>query len=99
MVFYQLRILPGEGEPEGRCDDEWFTSKREALERRRALIEERGENDYVPDLELERVVITRSLPLKQLLLAVLNRRGFVSESEELLGPYVAPPRAADPEDE
>lgn len=99
MVFYQLRICPGEGEAEGENQDEWFSSKREAIRRRQRVIRDRGANEHLMDLEIERVVVTDTLPIKRLLLAVLNGRGFVEESAEILGRYEAPPRARDLEDE
>lgn len=90
MKFYRLHIKPSESDSEAEDQDEWFSSLAEAKARRRELILDRGANDRVPDLDIDRVWFATDLTARGLLLAVLNRSGFIIKTEELVAPYEEP---------
>lgn len=93
MRLYRLGIVPPESEGEGEDHDEWFQSLREAKKRRKelidmspALLDHRTGTDY----EIE-VVDFVALPLRKLLLAVLNRTGYAERRREVVPPYEPSP--------
>lgn len=89
MKLYRLGICPGEGEGEGENWDEWFSSLREAKKRRAELIAQNPDGDnarMLEDFEIEQCEIP-DLPRKRLAILLLNRRGFVTNSKQVVAPY------------
>lgn len=87
MKVYRLAISSDESEGEGEDHDEYFASLISAMQRRKELIEivggtPRGYADY----EIECLTIAQ-LPLKKLILSVLNRKGFVAHRELVVEAY------------
>jgi len=88
MKLYKLEIAPPETEGEGEDWSEWFTSLQAARKRRAELIEQDpklSDHRYGHDYEISRVTFA-SLPLRELLLAVMNRKG-ISKSEVVVSYY------------
>lgn len=99
MKLYQLHIAPGEDEGEGSDWDEWFPSLKDAKKRRAALIRENptmGGCRYDRDYQIDAVTFV-NLPVKQLVLQVLNHKGYVGERVEVVPEYRA--RERTPEEE
>lgn len=89
MNLYQLQIAPGEYEAEGENHDEWFASLDAARERRRRLIAEDPElkdHRFGRDFEISRIAVA-DLPLRALLLKVLNRTGWQRERSVVVPAY------------
>lgn len=88
MKLYRLHIHPGEADGEGENHDEWFTSFVDALARREALIRETPDDGYKygTDYGIEAITFADLTP-KKLLLAVLNREGYVASRHTMMRPY------------
>lgn len=80
-TLYRLHIVREENQAEGEDLDEWFPTLEAALAQRTELAGMERENLW-EDLDVHEVVIA-NLTRTQLLLAVLNRRGFVESSREV----------------
>jgi hypothetical protein len=85
MHFYRLGIQPSEADGEGEDHAEWFGSLREAKQRRTELLQAFSDGDWSghrtgEDFEIERIELVQ-LPLKRLILAILNRRGFIGKCQ------------------
>jgi hypothetical protein len=81
MKVYVLRISSDEYDAEGKDCDEWFETLRDARHRRENLIAEAVASDFEgmrsnSDFEIESVEIA-NLPRNELVLALLNRKGFI----------------------
>lgn len=73
-----------EGE-EGEDWDQWFGSLEEAKKMRTHYIRQgRSSVDQSTTLSIDRITLKPTLPTKALLLAALNRRGFVKETVEVV---------------
>lgn len=89
FTVYRLEVAPGESVGEGEDHDEWFGSLGEAQRRRRFHIEADPEllgHRTRQDYRITRVVLAALSP-KSLLLAVLNRVGFMADDHEVQAPY------------
>lgn len=102
MNVYQLHVAPGEYDSDGEDFDEWFLSLREAKRRRAELIAgeaESPENTRVSgDFAIERLTIAK-MPRRALVVALLRRKGFVTERVEVVPAYIFPrpsPEQPDP---
>jgi hypothetical protein len=91
MKFYRLNIHPGENETEGLDLDEWFTSLGAARTRRTELIRATSADDYKygADFSIDEIELVNQPP-RALLLAVLNRRGYVASKHSVVKPYSPP---------
>ena len=90
MKFYKLEIAPGEDAGEGEDYSEWFTSLAQAKRRRAELIAGNPrleDHRYGADFEIECHTLRGDLPLKELLLRMLNRSRF-SESSVVVPAYL-----------
>jgi len=89
VIFYRLSITPDPSDGEGTDCDQWFASLTAAKRFRASLIADNPElGDCIyEDYEIERVMLTRLSTPKQLLLAVLNRNGYVSKTEVMVEAY------------
>ena len=94
MIFYRLGISPGEGEAEGEDHDEWFTSLEAAKIRRTELIAMNDDLKYGCDYGIRKTWIGCGLSRKKLILALLNREGFVDHDEDIVAPYYPPPETS-----
>lgn len=84
MIFYRINITPGNDEGD-EDQDEWFTSEKEARKRRTWLIKNVGDDAVTgKNYSINRVELAEDLPFKELLLAVLNRKGFICSSVEIV---------------
>lgn len=96
MIFYRVDhfCMFGYSE-EGVNTDEWFTTHKDATRRYNELKTEmiQGyEDDHdrdqetatqtVGDISLERIVLA-DMPMKELLLALLNQRGYIADRKKL----------------
>lgn len=94
MKIYRLHISPDEAEAEGIDCDEWFSSREAAEHRRRELIDDNPYLEGKPgrsDYQIDRVLVAvEDLSPKRLVLALLNRRGWMKRSEIVLTDYEAP---------
>jgi hypothetical protein len=93
-VFYVL-TFPDHLYDEGPNEETWFTSLAAARSERAKRIKADPtleENQGVPTFGIDRVQITDQLTGNRLLLAVLNREGFVTQRENVVPEY-------EPEDE
>lgn len=89
MIFYQLDIATPEDAGEGEDYSEWFASLAEAKRRRAKLIRDDPALEgcrYPDDFAIDRIVLA-DLPPKELLLAVLNRKGFITSRETVVAAY------------
>ena len=90
VKLYRLNIAPGEDECEGEDWDEWFTSLRDAKARRKELIDldpTMAGHRYGRDFRIERVKLS-NCSRQELVLRVLNRRGYVVVSEVVVEDYI-----------
>lgn len=83
MRLYRLELFPPEGEPEGAECDEYFRSERAARQRRAELIAAGELTDGAGAIERLTLVKRGRLAL---VLAVLNRKGYVAQREPIVGP-------------
>lgn len=92
LVFYRLRIRPGEHDADGECFDEWFSSIEAARRRRLECIRDARANrsliKYGSDFEIERVALAPMSP-KRMVLAVLNQREFIKTVRQVVAPWNA----------
>lgn len=95
MKFYCLSIAPDVGDAEGTDRSEWFTSREAVWRRRSALIAadpSLAGHRYGQDFSIDCVTVAPDVTEKQLLLAILNRKGWVAERVLVASAYV-PPKA------
>lgn len=89
MKVYQLHIAPSDADGEGEDHDEWFSSLKAARARRAELIAEDPQLEghaYGVDFKIE-VHEVRPLPRRELVLALLNRRGCFFGGETVVPDY------------
>lgn len=100
MNVYQLHIQPGEYDGDGENHDEFFSNLELAKMRRSDLKKESpyagGGSRGGEDFEIERLTLTKLSP-KELILACLNRKYFVAESEVVVPAWVRSFPPDDPE--
>lgn len=89
MKLYQLKIRPDESQSEAENCDEWFSSLEAARRRRIELIKTThpSEYRYGSDFAIVEVIFAK-LPTRQLLLAVLNRRGYAASQRVVVTDYI-----------
>ena len=92
MRIYRLGIEPGEANSEGEDHDEYFSSLDAAGRRRAELIREDPDLDghrYGEDFEIERIDLADLAP-RAMLLAILNRKGYIAAREVVVAAYISP---------
>ena len=90
MILYRLCISPTENASDGENWDEWFSSLVAAGVRRAELIAADpclNNSRLGLDYGIEKVELTDHLSMKKLVLAILNRRGYIVSSEVVVAPY------------
>lgn len=97
MKLYCLRVHPSESDGDGEVFDQWFTSLEAAKRVRARFIREVPADEYKfgEDFRIDEVVL-RALPHRALLLAVLNRQGWVQTRRTVVEAYRPPPRSEEP---
>jgi len=98
MIVYRLHIAPNEGQGEGEDCDEWFSSLSVAIKRRSDLVRDNPNMEghlYGADYQIDKVVLAK-LPLKQLALAILNRKEYFIDQTIVVQEYVGPSRRTTP---
>lgn len=85
MIFYQLNITPDDSAGEGEDHDEYFTSLTKAKARRSEIMRQGEVEPY--DLEIEKITLTDQLSTKDIILAILNGRGYIATRESVVAPY------------
>ncbi len=80
MKLYVVRIAPDVSQGEGEYHDQWFSSLRKAAACRAKclLTVDWAQHRYGRDFEIQEVELANDLSPRELLLAVLNRRGYVN---------------------
>lgn len=86
MIFYRLNITPDEGTPEGADLDEWFSSLSAAIKRRKELIAVNPPDEGDENYSIDEIAIAK-LPHKKLVMAILNRRGYISSQKQIISAY------------
>ncbi len=94
MNFYRLNVAPDEYDSDDKDCNEWFSSLDAAKKRRADFIATHptrdGQRDD-SDFSIDHVTLTTLGP-KALLLAVLNRAGFISAEVTVVEAYTFKPR-------
>jgi len=96
ITLFRVHIAPSESDGEGEDHDEWFGTKREALARRKELIDENPnleEHRFGEDFQVDRVEFA-PIPKRALLLRVLNGDGMY-RSSIVRPPHTRPERVAE----
>lgn len=86
MIIYEVDPSPIEGSPEGEPEEEYFSSRKAAIKRAEQLTAERLETpeDYSWCAVTVSKLKVRNLPKRRLVLAILNRKGWLDIPEKIL---------------
>lgn len=90
MTVYQLHISGSDYDADGEDFDEYFSSLEAARRRRKQLIDadpKMKDCRFDSDYKIDKLTLSTKLSPRQLILAILNRKGYVKERETVVEEY------------